>query len=286
MNKRFLAILIAAFATSHVTAGSLDVYGDIKVNGKTVIDAQGNYVGSLPSQVDYVVLNDYFNDIGLKKTYNTTQTYNSSTGTITDSGVRTDDLTKDNVAVHTYQFNHADGSTNTWVNTETYFSENKWISEGHALYEDGTTSGSGGNYYQTEKKNVSETPEKIFLGGTYLNYYQEVSTAIDCEYDNDGRCDIEGGNYTLSDSPTISNFSEVVFVVSKTSYSQGSSKYDDCVVMQFSSTDPWTAVFCKGVGIVKGWSSSYSMDLTGVEGSLKTGLTPKSVSLHVPKITK
>ena len=137
MNKNFLAILIAAFTASPVIAGSLDVHGDIKVNGKTVIDAQGNYVGSLPSQVDYVVLNDYFNDVGLKKTYNTTQTYISSGSTVTTSGVRTDDLTKDGVAVHSYQFNHDDGTVDyTWVQTDTYLSPSKWISEGHNLYTD------------------------------------------------------------------------------------------------------------------------------------------------------
>ena len=282
MNKRFLAILIAAFATSPVIAGSLDVHGDIKVNGKTVIDGQGNYVGSLPSQVDYVVLKDYFNDIGLKKTYSTTQTSN---GTTMASGVRTDDLTKDDVAVHTYQFNYANGSTSSWVNTETYLSENKWISEGYVQNEDGTTSGS--SYTQVEKRNVSNTPEKIILGGTYLNYYQQVFTPIACEDNNEGRCDIEGGNYTLDrDYQSITNLSEIVFVVSKTNYSQGAINYDDCVIMQFSSSDPWTAVFCKGVGIVIGWNSGYSMELTGVEGSLKTGASPKSVSLHVPKITK
>ena len=288
MNKKYLAILMAAFVTSHVTAGSLDVYGDIKVNGKTVIDAQGNYVGSLPNQIDYIVLDSYFSEDGLKKTYKTTQTATGSNGSAsTQYGVRTDDLTKDGVAVHSYQFNHDDGTVDyTWVHTETYLSPNKWISEGHFLYTDGSTSGSGSTYYQYERNDSTTNPEKLILGGSYINYYRQTMSQIDCELDDEGRCDIEGGNYTVSDAPVISNFSEIVFVVNKTNYSQGSSNYDDCVIMQFSSTDPWTAIFCKGVGVVKGWNSNYSMELTGVEGSLKTAAASKSVSLHLPKITK
>ena len=77
MSKKLLVIMITALSTSHVTAGSLDVYGDIKINGKTVIDGQGNYVGSLPENDKLVTLSEYKNQSGLKKTYNPSTRSNS-----------------------------------------------------------------------------------------------------------------------------------------------------------------------------------------------------------------
>ena len=280
MNKKYLAILMAAFVTSHVTAGSLDVYGDIKVNGNTVIDAQGNYVGALPNQLEYIVLDDYFNDSGLKKTYKQVM----GAGDSAVEGVRIDDLTDDNIHIYTYQYPDINGSMDSFISTETYESESKWITEGHNLYADGSTSGSF--YQQVEKRNVLTTPKKIFLGGSYLNAYQTVYNNISCPGNDSGTCDISGGNYTVGDTPSINDVNQIVFVLNKTSYSQGAISYDDCVVMQFGGTSPWTGVYCKGIGIVKGWQTGYSMEILSVNGTLKTSIGQPSVSLRVPKIKK
>lgn len=278
MNKRFLAILIAAFATSHVTAGSLDVYGDIKVNGKTVIDAQGNYVGSLPSQVDYVSLSAYLDDDGLKKTYIQSETQNSTVVTST----RIDDATTPNVKVYKYFWS---GDAGVYVSTETYLSPTHWITEGKFCQDPSCDNFSSYNYTDNEKT-VSAWSDKTQVGGNFLDSYTLTSVPFDCDPDYeeespDNKCDISGGSYTpdyYDDSKYVSNVSQVVFVLNKTNFKKDSLSYDDCITAQFSGNfeNPWTGIYCKDVGMVRGWNNSgYSVELISVEG------TPRSASSNI-----
>ena len=87
-----LSTIFMCIAPYAVNAGSLDVHGEIKVNGNTVIDAKGNYVGTLPSNgPTMITLSDYYNQDGLKKTFKQVQL--ASENQAADEGVRIDDYT-------------------------------------------------------------------------------------------------------------------------------------------------------------------------------------------------
>jgi hypothetical protein len=58
MTKHFSLSVLAILASFSVSAATLDVHGEIKVNGTTVIDAQGNLI---QDKSDLIDLNDYFN---------------------------------------------------------------------------------------------------------------------------------------------------------------------------------------------------------------------------------
>ena len=82
-----LSAIFMCMAPYAANAGSLDVHGEIKVNGNTVIDAKGNYVGTLPSNGPSMIsLNDYYNQDGLKKTFKQVQL--ASENQTADEGVR------------------------------------------------------------------------------------------------------------------------------------------------------------------------------------------------------
>ena len=57
MTKHFSLSVLAILASFSVSAATLDVHGEIKVNGTTVIDAQGNLIQDKSDLIDLI---DYF----------------------------------------------------------------------------------------------------------------------------------------------------------------------------------------------------------------------------------
>ncbi|WP_256383901.1 hypothetical protein [Photobacterium toruni] len=58
MTKHFSLSILAILASFSVSAATLDVHGEIKVNGKTVIDDKGNLI---QDKSDLIDLDNYFN---------------------------------------------------------------------------------------------------------------------------------------------------------------------------------------------------------------------------------
>ncbi|MCD9509954.1 hypothetical protein [Photobacterium phosphoreum] len=82
MTKHFSLSVLAILASFSVSAATLDVHGEIKVNGTTVIDAQGNLIQDKSDLIDLI---DYFdakpnsvvklNKINAKKNQDSTFTF-------------------------------------------------------------------------------------------------------------------------------------------------------------------------------------------------------------------
>ncbi|MEC6898074.1 hypothetical protein [Photobacterium piscicola] len=58
MTKHFSLSVLAILASFSVSAATLDVHGEIKINGKTIIDDKGNLI---QDKSDLIYLDDYFN---------------------------------------------------------------------------------------------------------------------------------------------------------------------------------------------------------------------------------
>jgi len=284
MNKKYLAILMAAFVTSHVTAGSLDVYGDIKVNGNTVIDAQGNYVGALPKDDKSVTLIEYTNQGGLKKTYNQEQTTDGSQL----FGTRIDDNTNPKVNIITYNWSNVYGPVSSWVSSESYESSSKWVLEGH--------DNSGGDYSVTQNYSrtwfTSEDPKVLSIGESYLTIYEDSFTQVrkgtscSTSQDSDGNV-IDNGcePFEYTDDITAPG-KQLVSLLGRVGYKKGDISYDDCIVMQRTSgVEPWTTVNCKGVGLVYGWTDEYKLELTKVEGTLQNATPLATISSRMELVS-
>lgn len=279
MNKiSAIVITCSSLFSVYASAGSLDVHGEIKVNGTTVIDAQGNYVGTLPSQVDSIELDPYLNPTGIKKTYTQTQTTNGQVQT----GTRVDDYTTANIIRFTYKW---PDQGSVYTSTETYYTPTQWIEAGvNCAYDPATSNESSctNNYYwySSYQKTTVYWQDKIQAGGSFLESYRQTSTVFYCNSGGDtssvnGPCTITGSDY-LGDNhndPVVTNFNQVVMVLNRLAFKNDTVSYDDCVALQFNGTNetPWTAIYCKDIGMVKGWSNNgYSLELTSVEGTATT----------------
>lgn len=259
MMKKIAIFTLAVLSASSVYAGSLDVHGDIKVNGKTVINANGELTGSAATTI---TLQDYTNSNGLKKTFKTTS--RDSDNRITN-GLRIEDYTVDGINRFSYiNYDYLGRFASNWVADEIYESPLKWRVKGYTANEDG--SANGGYYFnsQNERRWLGvEEPKKVSLNGAYINQFEDIisscgGSAQTCEYAE----------------PKTSNVTELVTVLGKVSYKSGDHTYDDCFVAQFNKSEyqeggVWTAIQCKGVGLVKGWQPNYSIELETVEGTLK-----------------
>lgn len=264
--KKSAICMLAALSVSSAYAGSLDVYGDIKVNGKTVINANGELTGSAANTITQ---QEYWNSKGLKKTFKMTQRKeNYSSGgrqTTMVNGQQVDDQSTDGIIKYSYTWYDVNGQfESNWVNEEAYETPLKWTSKGYLANEDGSATGTWYQSGQTTRTWLgAEEPKTVALNGVYIKQYQDVvsscgGTEQTCAYGE----------------PTTSNVTELVTVLGKMSYKSGDVAYDDCFVAQYNNSEPsdtgiWTAIHCKGVGLVKGWSSNYAMELTKVEGTLK-----------------
>jgi len=251
--------MLAVFSASSVYAGSLDVHGDIKVNGKTVINANGELTGSAATTI---TLQDYTNSNGLKKTFKTTS--RNSDNTI-NNGLRIEDHTADGINRYSdITYDQYGQFSSNWVIDELHETPLKWSYKGYSANEDGSTNGDYYFYQQQERQWLGAAePKTVPLNSVYISQYQDVissctSSEQTCEYGE----------------PTTRNVTELVTVLGKVSYKSGDHTYSDCFVAQYNKSASqdggvWTDIQCKGVGIVKGWQSNYSMELETVEGSLK-----------------
>ena len=260
--KKIALCVLATLSVGSVYAGSLDVYGDIKVNGNTVINAKGELTGSA---VATLTQQDYLNSNGLKKTFNTKSGYTSNNSTEIQNGLKIEDYTTDNVNKYSYISYDKDGKfQSNWIAEELYETPLKWTSKGYSANEDGSATGTW--YYNAQFSRTwlsAEEPKTVALNGVYIKQYQDVVSS----------CGSSSQTCTYGE-PTTSDVTELVTVLGKMSYKSGDVTYDDCMVTQYNNSSSsggniWTAIHCKGVGLVKGWNSSYTMDLTRVEGSLK-----------------
>ena len=268
MSKKLLVIMITALSTSHVTAGSLDVYGDIKINGKTVIDGQGNYVGSLPENDKLVTLSEYKNQSGLKKTYNQ-ELINDNQSL---SYILIEDNTNPNVNVITYTQSNGTGTMSSWTSSETYESPSSWVIESH----DNNSS----DFYVTRHYSrtwfTEEDPKVLSIGESYFAMYEDAVTmtskGTQCSVSIDSN-----GNTTYNECKpyeTTEEFTtpgkQIVSLLGKVKYKKGDISNEDCIVLQSSSgVDPWTTISCKGIGLVYGWNTNNKLELVKYEGSLQ-----------------
>ena len=265
MKKSAICVL-AALSVSSAYAGSLDVYGDIKVNGKTVINANGELTGSAANTITQ---QEYWNSNGLKKTFKMTQRNESysSSGRRTEiwHGQQIQDNTTDGVIKYAYSWYNSEGVfQSNWIAEERYQTPLKWTRTGYLADESGTASGNVYTSQQTERMWLGATePQTVALNSVYMKQYQDVSSSC------------SGAEPTCAfEEPTTRNVTELVTVLGKMSYKSGDVTYDDCFVTQYNNSDlyeggVWAAIHCKGVGLVKGWNSFNAMELTKVEGTLK-----------------
>lgn len=257
--KKIAIYVLTALSVSSAYAGSLDVYGDIKVNGKTVINANGELTGSVANTITQ---QEYRNSNGLKKTFKTQSKY---MGNSSVSGLRIEDFLTEGVYKYSHIYYDEDGKfQSNWVIEEVYETPLKWTTKGYSADEDGSATG---DWYQNSQITRTwlgaEEPKTVALNGVYMKQYQDVESF----------CGGTEQTCTFGE-PTTNNVTELVTMLGKMSYKSGDVTYDDCLVTQYNNSDPdgggvWTAIHCKGVGLVKGWNSSYALELTKVEGTLK-----------------
>ncbi|MGL4204747.1 MAG: hypothetical protein ACRCRW_01240 [Aeromonadaceae bacterium] len=260
--KKIALCVLATLSVGSVYAGSLDVYGDIKVNGKTVINANGELTGNAANTIPQ---QDYLNSNGLKKTFKTQSKYTSNSSSEIVNGLRIDDYSIAGVSKYTYITYDKEGKfQSSWVSEEVYETPLKWSRKGYSANEDGSATGTWYSSEQFVRTWLSaEEPQTVALNGVYMKQYQDVvsscgSSEPTCAYQD----------------PITNNTTELVTVLGKMSYKSGDVAYDDCMATQYNNSslnggNIWTAIHCKGVGLVKGWNSNYTLDLTKVEGTLK-----------------
>ena len=279
-----LSAIFMCMAPYAANAGSLDVHGEIKVNGNTVIDAKGNYVGTLPSNGPSMIsLNDYYNQDGLKKTFKQVQL--ASENQTADEGVRIDDYTTPGVIKYTYQWNANAESEfcKSWVSEENHDSSNHYTVKGYCVGSTGTETQH--SYTDVTEKKSFDMPTSIQAnGGSYLNNHvmtqKQYYGCQDFANPSEDTCQSSSGDATVT---------EVVFPLNKTTYTVGDTTYDDCYIIQFNGNTGsgyWTGIHCKNVGLVSGWNSTYSIQLTKVEGTLQNSATASSSSLKMAPAIK
>lgn len=279
-----LSAIFMCMAPYAANAGSLDVHGEIKVNGNTVIDAEGNYVGTLPSNgPTMITLSDYYNQDGLKKTFKQVQL--ASENQAADEGIRIDDYTTPGIIKYTYQWNiNAENeSCRSWVNEENHDSKGHYTIKGSCVSTTGAETPY--TYADVTEKNAIDIPTSVQAnGGSYLSNYEKTQkqyySCQDFANPSEDTCQIYSGE---------SMFTEVVFPLNKTTYKVGDTTYDDCYIIQFNGNTGsgyWTGIHCKNVGLVSGWNNTYSIQLTKVEGTLQNSATARSSSLKVAPAIK
>lgn len=273
--KNVSICVLAMLAANCASAGSLDVYGDIKVNGKTVINAKGELAGNAATTINK---QDYFNNNGLKKTFSVVDKRSDSS---IMSGKRIEDYTVDGINRSSYIYYDQYGNfQSNWVIEETHETPSKLLSKGFSANEDGSSD--GGYYYNMlfEHRLLSGAePDVVPINGSYTLQYEDTRSS----------CTSSDANCEMGEA-TTTNITQVVTWLGKTRYVSGDHAYDDCVVTQYNSSDIsagglWTTINCKGVGLVKGWSSTYVMTLDKVEGGLKPA-SKQARSQDVPSLVR
>lgn len=173
MTKHFSLSVLAILASFSVSAATLDVHGDIKVNGKTVIDDKGNLIQDKSNLIDYL---DYFDakpnsvvtlkSISLENRFSNfyydengrqSKENQSTDGTITRSMEWKDRTDMSNIVEIFHQLSSEDLNGNVIQHTQKTTHKNEFItSTGHPPVKMGITTARGDIYTQTLLTSTNE----------------------------------------------------------------------------------------------------------------------------------
>lgn len=247
MNTKVLWMVAACLAPSLASAAVLDVHGEIQINGSTVIDSEGNFVGS----------------IDLPEGYNP------------DSILRDDYITPNNVAVTYAASTVPSPNCHEWDGcAPSFFTEVKSISGDVQTFT---------GYDESGAEITSYT--RVYSDSGYTQTYADASCSFVLEYSRTlfwPEVLEFNRSYLLTEAGLANNsscggdnynemWSESIVVHGKTTYSNGDIESDDCVIA--TQTSKWsmydknedgkefipfypeptqdTRVYCKGIGAVE-----------------------------------
>ncbi|MCD9519248.1 hypothetical protein [Photobacterium phosphoreum] len=233
MTKHFSLSVLAILASFSVSAATLDVHGEIKVNGKTVIDGKGNLI---QNKSDLIDLDDYFNVkpnsiVTLKSISSENTTYNfyydengrqskedqSIDGTVTWSMEWKDRTEMSNVVENISQWSSEDLDGNIIQHTQKTTHKNEFItSTGHPPVKMGITTARGDIYTQTLLTSTNE-------------------------------------NDTIGKIQQITE-SQYLTVLDKTSYKSENINIEDCIIVLQDASwmeVPQIRTYCKDYGLVQ-----------------------------------
>jgi hypothetical protein len=237
MKTVVLASTIAALFSVTANAASLDVHGEIKVNGNVVIDNEGNFVGNgsdvtPPPSADSINFSDYFVS-GIKQTFEANSLWGS-------------DWSKE---THILTFNN---NGQFQLDVLSLAGEYLWYHK-ETPTEDGYTSESGPSEDEILGRSIVkvdsllELPETAYINSVY-GKIQKVEN-----YDQQAR---DGYNHMYTSHASFA-------LLGKLSFDNGYVQSDDCIAITYQEELPEYQVVCKDMGVVE--VSRYDFNKTMTE---------------------
>lgn len=256
-NKLYLGVISALLSTSAVANNAvLNVEGEIQINGKTVIDSNGSYVGSQSStsSLKTINLDDYYAANG-KYVYKTTYGYSEE-----DAFTCTETLVLTSTSESSEFICDGDSHPSKWIYTNngdgtyTTVSESYWSS----WDSDGNTDSGIETVEETFKYvELSDKASTLALGSSIATLYEDTLLATSSEYYQDEIDKPFFGTSNINFSAFLSTFS-----TTENTYSNcylDSQEYNTFVVR------------CPALGYVKSYESdgfyTFSRELVSYEAS-------------------
>ncbi|WP_163133877.1 hypothetical protein [Agarivorans sp. Alg241-V36] len=228
MNKLLLSALISATLSANALAASLDVYGEIKVHGVTVIDENGMLVASGPTAA--VSLDEYFYVSGItyerRHTNNSNSefTYYSTEAFATDGSYTESVKDSDNNLSYTYQEFPTNYGYQYQVATA-----------------DGAMSCSG----EVHESISQELPDSLSVGANYAVIGDSLKT---------WQCNFGEVDDDVTEEKTIYS------ILAQSSYQLGETTLEECIIVRaysltvnndYPSSSDSMEVRCKNIGLVE-----------------------------------
>ncbi|PSU56076.1 hypothetical protein [Photobacterium phosphoreum] len=237
--------------------------GEIQINGKTVINSEGLYVGTLPiippeNKTKEIILKDYFNFSGV---YKYKQTNYFETGSL-DGSERDLGICDVTIEIDEFSSKHITKCENedksrywTWTDnqdgTETITS--KYFQEDVDMNGNIISGEWKESTYKYKVKLISDEVNRTTIGST-LSYITE-RTSIEPPNEN-----VQNNNMLYLDT-TLEHFSASIANITVNNV-----KYNDCYSVDNYSFD----IRCKGVGLVKSVGMYINEELVSFEPTVST----------------
>ncbi|MGF1733979.1 hypothetical protein [Photobacterium satsumensis] len=240
--KRLMTILLSIVSFNASAEAILNVEGQIQVNGQTVINSSGQWIGSNQANSDIITIKDYRSSpSGQPLTYlhydfttdlyssNTiTYTLDSNTGLMSENDIGFDENGAE-VDRYTYQPTAVNGNTVTAIITETEGEEQIQFTEA--------------------KTTVTHLPNTMEVGKNYGMFYYLTTTGDgEDDYMRDYETfNILGKTTWALDSVPSENVPDVF-------NSNRALKYNDCILTLRTESDRFRTryiTYCKGIGKVE-----------------------------------
>lgn len=177
MNKTIIALALTSVigSTAAVAAGNaiLDVEGEIRINGQTVIDNTGKFIGLEFAQDNQVTVSDYYAQNG-------TYTYLNENCDFYSSGCKEIWSISDNTETYTFYIREGEGE---WIKD----SESTWQDNGDGtytytyVYGEGDSQQSGSSTYSS--KDLTSNSDTYLIGTLLTKAYEETLISSSSEYD-------------------------------------------------------------------------------------------------------